>query len=142
VYITTFFALANQPSDALLVAAALLGAYVVGLTYLAKSEHRPSLVGYWPVALLCLPAVIFLLTGPALWQLPLLALFVGWVGYSCSFVYRATGRDIGGAIGRLIAGIALGDALIAAACGSVLVAVLCLVAFACTLVLQRYVQGT
>lgn len=140
VYVTAFLAFSSQASASLVAASTLLALYIVGLTYIAKSETGPAVVRFWPAALLFLPAVYFVLQAPA--TLPLVLLFAGWVAYSVSFVYRAKGRNVGGAIGRLISGVALYDGLVLAAAGALPVAILALIAFGATLLLQRYIRGT
>ncbi len=143
VYVTVFLAFSSRPSVALLVSGGLLVLYVVGLTYIAKTENRPSATKYWPVVTLFLPAAYFALQMPSVSLLVLPVLFAGWVVYSISFVYRSKkSRDVGGAIARLIAGIALYDALVLAAAGSLFGVVLALVAFGATLFFQRYIKGT
>jgi hypothetical protein len=72
----------------------------------------------------------------------LLALFAGWTAYAASFVYRADRRSIGRAVGYLIAGVALLDALALAVVGSVIGVALALAAWGTTLFLQRYIKGT
>ena len=143
VYVTAYAAfadvrLSDVPAE-LLWAGALMLAYVVGLTFIAKSETRPTFTRYWPAALLALPALFFL------WALPpgrdwiLVAVFAAWIAYSARFVYRG---QIGAGITRLIAGIALLDVLVLAwqgAPGGPLVAA---TAFGLTLFLQRYIKGT
>lgn len=138
VYMTAFVAFAWPPTPLLWIGGALLVLHLVGLTAIAKSEARPAVTGYWPAVLLFVPPLFFL---P---QVPLLALVeAAWVGYSIRFVYRRTGRQIGAAIARLIAGISLLDLLIMAAAGAppVMLA-LALVCFGLTLFFQRYVEGT
>jgi len=141
VYATAFFAYQPRPSLELLVSCGLLGLYVVGLTYIARSEARPDFTGYWPLWALCPPVIYFALWVPLAF-LPLVILFAGWIAYSASFVYRTKGRSIGGAVGRLIAGISLYDALVLAAAGAPVGVALALLAFGTTLILQRYVKGT
>jgi 4-hydroxybenzoate polyprenyltransferase len=138
VYVTAFVAFAWPPTPMLYIAGGLLVVHLVGLTALAKSESRPTVIGYWPTALLALPPLFFAL------QVPLLAIAeAAWVGYSVSFVYRRTERRIGAAIARLIAGISLVDLLVLAAVGAPpLMLGLALLAFGLTLLLQRYVEGT
>jgi hypothetical protein len=142
VYVTAFLAFSPRPSATLLVSGGLLVLYVVGLTYVAKTENRPSATKYWPAVALFLPAAYFAFLLPAVALPILLPLFIGWVAYSISFVYRSKSRDVGGAIGRLIAGIALYDSLVLAAAGSLFGVVLAFVAFAATLFFQRYIKGT
>jgi hypothetical protein len=62
--------------------------------------------------------------------------------YAASFVYRADRRNIGRAVGYLIAGIALLDALVLAVVGSVIGVALAIAAWGITLFLQRYIKGT
>jgi 4-hydroxybenzoate polyprenyltransferase len=142
VYVVAFLAFRESPTGELLLAGALLVVYMVGLTAIAKSETRPSVSSRWPAVLPLLPALAF---GPRLgWPAGLLALGqAGWSLYSLRFAYRTESRDIGGTIGRLIAGISLLDALVLVAAGASpgLVAV-ALVCFVSTLLLQRMVPGT
>jgi 4-hydroxybenzoate polyprenyltransferase len=142
VYVTAFVAFTWPPSPALVVAGGLLVAYLVGLTAIAKSETRPTVVGYWPAALLFLPPLYFatrLGVGPAL-VLPLLVAV--WVVYCLTFVYRARTRSIGAAIGRLIAGISLIDGLVLASSGALDSLWLAVAGFGLTLFFQRYIEGT
>jgi hypothetical protein len=142
VYFTAGLAVAGTLTNQLLLWAGLLFAYIVGLTAIAKAEAGSGLAGYWPAALLALPAVAFVAEtpDPASWLL--LALFAGWSAYAASFVYRTDRRSIGRAVGYLIAGIALLDALALAVVGSVIGVALALAAWGTTLFLQRYIKGT
>jgi len=142
VYITAGLAVAGTVPNQLLLWAGLLFAYVVGLTAIAKAEAGSGLAGYWPAALLALPAIAYIATVPHPVALLLLALFVVWTVYAASFVYRAERRSIGRAVGYLIAGIALLDALALAIAGSVSGVAIALAAWGTTLVLQRYIKGT
>jgi 4-hydroxybenzoate polyprenyltransferase len=142
VYVVAFLAFAGQLTGELLAWASLLALYIVGLTAIAKSERRPSVANYWPAAALFLPGLYFVIRLPQLAALPLLLLFAGWVAYSISFVYRRQARSVGGAVGRLIAGVALLDALALAAMGATFGVVLALAAFGLTLFFQRYIKGT
>lgn len=138
VYVTAFVAFAWPPTPMLFIAGSLLVVHLVGLTAIAKSEARPTVIGYWPAALLGVPPLFFLT------QVPILAIIeAAWVGYSARFVYRRTERRIGAAIARLIAGISLIDMLVLAALGApAIMLAFALLAFGLTLLLQRYVEGT
>lgn len=143
VYITAFSAFASGSSSALafwglVFWALLLGLYIVGLTYIAKTETR-TLTGTWPAALLYLPALVGALALPwsGFWLPLALAL---WVTYSVSFVFIT--RQVGRAIGYLIAGVSLLDALVILLFGSSVGVLWALAAFALTLFLQRYIRGT
>lgn len=138
VYLTAFVAFAPALTFALIFWSLLLGLYIVGLTYIAKTE-TDSLTGYWPAALLYLPALIGALALPwaGFWSPLALAL---WAAYSTSFVYLS--RQVGRAIGQLIAGVSLLDALVILLFGTAGGVVWALAAFALTLFLQRYIRGT
>jgi hypothetical protein len=142
VYITAGLAVAGTLTNQLLLWAGLLFAYIVGLTAIAKAEAGSGLAGYWPAALLALPVVAFVAERPDPVSWLLLALFAGWSAYATSFVYRADQRSIGRAVGYLIAGVALLDALALAVVGSVIGVALALAAWGTTLFLQRYIKGT
>lgn len=138
VYVTAFVAFAPVLTFALLFWALLLGLYIVGLTYIAKTETA-SITGYWPAALLFLPALVGALILPwsGFWLPLALAL---WVAYSVSFVYLS--RSIGRAVAQLIAGVSLLDALVILLFGTLGGLLWALVAFASTLFLQRFIRGT
>ena len=142
VYITAGLAVAGLLPNQVILWAGLLFAYVVGLTAIAKAEAGSGLAGSWPAALLALPAIVFVveMPHPAAWLL--LALFAVWTIYAASFVYRGESRSIGRAVGYLIAGISLLDALALAVAGSTIGVAVALVAWATTLFLQRYIRGT
>ena len=145
VYITAFLAFSVQSFSTLLIPGSLLVLYVIGLTYIAKTENKPSITNVSIVATLFLPTVYF--TARQLQQvqwvtLPLILFFTIWVAYSVSFAFRSPKRQVGRTVGQLIAGISLLDALVLAASGSLLGTPLALLSFALTLYLQRYVRGT
>ncbi len=145
VYITAFLAFSVQSLSTLLIPGSLLVLYVIGLTYIAKTENKPSMTNVSIVATLFLPTVYF--TARQLQQvqwvtLPLILFFTIWVAYSVSFAFRSPKRQVGRTVGQLIAGISLLDALVLAASGSLPGTLLALLSFAFTLYLQRYVRGT
>jgi UbiA prenyltransferase family len=138
VYVTAFVSVAWPPTLLLTLGSLFLLLHLIGLTALAKSEARPSVADYWPAAVLFLPGLYFILSSPIL-----AVANMAWVGFSVRTVYRRHDRRIGLAIGRLIAGISLLDALIIAAVGGSLAWIaLAVLAFGLTLLLQRYVEGT
>lgn len=151
VYLIAFFTFSTDVTTGLVVAGALLVLYVVGLTYIAKCETKPSVGNYWPAVVLLLPVVVYgvaallgtpLSVSSAPLVLALLALFGTWVAYSISFVYRPRARNIGGTIARLIAGMSLYDAVVLVVAGAVISVPLALAAFGATLFLQRFIKGT
>ncbi len=142
VYVSAFVSFSTQVAAALVLWSALLGLYIVALTYIAKTEARPPVTQYWPAGALMLPALVFLVQVATLPGLLVLVPFVGWVAYSLSFVYRRRQRSIGGAIARLIAGISLLDSLVLALAGAWAGVLLAWLAFGVTLFFQRYIKGT
>ncbi len=142
VYVTAFLAFRSAVSGALLIWSILLALYIVGLTYIAKTETRPALTAYWPAVLLFLPVVYVVAQAPAFSALPLSLLFAGWVGYSITFIYHPGKRRVGQAIAQLIAGISLLDSLVLATASAWFGVTLALLAFGLTLFLQRYIRGT
>lgn len=142
VYVTAFLAFSTDLTREFGAWCLLLLLYVAGLTSIAKTENGTSAARYWPVVALYGPAVFALIQQPTVGMVALVVLFVAWIVYACSFVFRAAGKSIGGAIGRLIAGIALVDALVLASVGSAWGVIIALIAFAGTFVFQRYIKGT
>lgn len=142
VYITAFLAFTTDLTWQLGVWCLLMLLYVAGLTSIAKTEHGNSATRYWPVVVLFLPVVFALIERPSWGTVALGVLFVAWVVYAASFVFRPSGKSIGGAIARLIAGISLVDALVLASVDAAWGVWAALVAFAATFFFQRYIKGT
>ncbi|MFD1733966.1 hypothetical protein ACFSC4_26385 [Deinococcus malanensis] len=63
VYVIAFVAVQPAITATLLLWAAALGLYIVGLTYIAKTELRATFGSVWPAALLFLPAVLAVASG-------------------------------------------------------------------------------
>jgi len=141
VYIAAFVAFTATLNGEVLGAAGLLWLYIIGLTFIAKSETQTSFTKYWPAAILFAPALFFgaqLLDDPA-WLL-LVIVFIGWTAYAISFIYQK--KQIGGGIVRLIAGVSLFDALALATTGWTGGVVIALACFGLTLFFQQYIKGT
>lgn len=142
VYITAFLAYSRDITSDLVVWSILMLLYVAGLTSIAKTEHGPAGVRYWPFVAILAPAAFALASLSSVWAILTIVAFVGWAAYAISFVYVPARRSIGGAITRLIAGISLLDAMVLAiheAWWGVAIAIL---AFTATLFFQRYIRGT
>ena len=142
VYVTAFLAFSTDLTWELGAWCVLLLLYIAGLTSIAKMEHGPAATRYWPVVTLFLPVVFALTQQQSVVMVGLVLLLIGWVLYALSFIARGPNRSIGGAIGRLIAGIALVDALVLESVGSGGGVIIALVAFTATFVFQRYIKGT
>ena len=143
VYVAAGYAVSADPPAQLFVAGALLLSYLVGLTYIAKQEHLGRVANLWPLVFLALPLAwgATALPGASLATVPWL-LLAGWVLYALSFLRRRRPGDVPRAVGSLLAGICLWDALVIAVAGQPWVAALALAAFLLTLLLQRFVAPT
>jgi 4-hydroxybenzoate polyprenyltransferase len=140
-YMTAALAVSGTIKSAVLGAAVTALCYLIGLTYIAKQETLGRMGNLWPLAFLAVP---FLYEAPtALRDVPTAVLFVillAWITYALSFL-RAESRAIGKAVGYLIAGICLLDALFVAE-QAPLLALFGVAAFLLTLGLHRVVPGT
>ena len=142
VYVVAFLAFSTDWTwEATLWCAAMLF-YVAGLTSIAKTEHGPVGLRYWPVVSLYVPAALALIRSFELGVIIIAIAMILWGIYSCTFVYIPERRSIGGAIARLIAGISLLDALVLATHEAWWGVAIALAAFGATLYLQRWVRGT
>jgi 4-hydroxybenzoate polyprenyltransferase len=143
VYVTAGYAFTVDPPDRIFMMGLLLLCYLIGLTYIAKQEHLGRVANLWPLVFLALPLLWGLqasLDGAIVAGIGLL--FLVWVLYSLSFLRRRRPGDVPRAVGGLLAGICLWDALVIAADGRWLVAALALGLFGLTLLLQRFVSPT
>ena len=143
VYVTAAYAFALSAPESIFVMGVLLLCYLIGLTYIAKQEHLGRVSNLWPLVFLALPLLWgarAAMNGTVVAVISLL--FVVWVLYSLWFLRRRQPGDVPRAVGGLLAGICLWDALVIAAAGRPSVAALALGLFALTLLLQRFVSPT
>ena len=143
VYLTAGVCFVAALGAPLLTGAALLAAYLIGLTYVAKQENLGSVENMWPLLFLAAPILygIFLAT-TTLVVLPFLIVFIAWVLVALYFIKRRSPGDIPRAVVSLIAGISLLDAIMIASTGNLFWAMLAVGGFGLTLLLQRVVSGT
>jgi hypothetical protein len=120
--------------------ALVLLADLIGLTYVAKQEERGRLGKLWPVAGVACPLVAACLLMPvSAWTVLCLLLSAAWTVH-CLMLVRA--GNMRHAVGGLIAGISLADALAFSFMGWSPQLALASAAFLLTLVLQRKIAGT
>jgi len=147
VYVGTA-AFAAALTGPVVAAAAGLLAYIAGVTYAARQESLDRIGSLWPLALLAAPALVAVAlllragtAGPA--AIVALAAVAATVAVA---VRRLVRRDRPGAVpravGLMLAGISLVDALYAATAGLPAVAALAALGFLATLALHRVVPGT
>jgi 4-hydroxybenzoate polyprenyltransferase len=143
VYAIAAVAAVRTLSATVILAATALLAYVAGLSYAAWQERLDSPANLWPLALLAVPLVVLV---PSL-QAGLIAVatYLALVAAIAYAVYLLKTRPSGGiprAVGLLIAGISLLDAVFIAGAGATAAALLAGAGFLATLLLQRFISGT
>ena len=143
VYVAAACAVVAEPPGRVFGVGLLLLSYLVGLTYVARQEHRGRVASLWPLLFLVLP---LLWAAPATADSALVAvlwlLLLGWIVYALSFLRRRRPGDVPRAVGALLAGICLWDALVVAVVGQPQLVLPLLGCFVLTLVLQRFVAPT
>ncbi len=143
VYVTAAFAATSEPTmRPLLMGAAALFAYLMGLTYVAKQENLDRIANLWPLTLLAVP---FVVTASSAFEPVSTVLFVGlfvWVVSAIRLLMRGGRGTIPKVVVRLIAGVSLVDALLIAKAGHPPLACAAALAFFATLFFQRYIRGT
>ena len=143
IYITAGFCFVMPLPSVLLVGAALLLCYLIGLTYVAKQENLGRVENLWPLIFLAAPIVYgVILAADRPLAIPFLVLFLGWMLLALWFVKRRRAGDIPRAVISLIAGISLLDAVLIAGMGQAWLALLAVLGFLLTMGLQRFVPGT
>lgn len=140
VYVSS--ALASGGASSELGGAALsLLAYLIGLTYIAKHESgKVGLFGTWPLAMLAAPLGFGVAFGEFGFGVIVAAAAFGLLVHFA--VARIRVQQIGPAVGLLIAGIALVDALFVAAFADGWWWLAAMAACALTILLQRRIAGT
>lgn len=140
-YVAAGAAATGTAPTALWIAAGASLCYLIGLTYAAKQERLLRLGSLWPLAFLAAP-LAYGLAGPLNPLLiAALAAFLVWSVRALRLLLEG-GSAIPRAVVALIAGISLVDGVFTAARGAGFATAMCVLAFAATLWLQRYVAGT
>ncbi len=92
----------------------VLMSYIVGLSFIAQVETTPGALRFWPLIFLVAPIVLALLMNTGVYfssALSLSLLFALWVLRCSRFVFSNARRNLGRAVGGLLAGIVLTDLL-------------------------------
>jgi len=121
-----------------------LACYIVGLSYVAKSESTRGPVKYWPCLLLCAPLLLAWLVNQGEYKsrAVFLCLVVGlWIIRNLQFTYWSAEKNIGRTVSGLLAGIVLVD-LLGLGPLSFLTSLLFLFLFSAAMVFQRFVPAT
>lgn len=135
---------ANNGVDKIVVMCAIgLACYVVGLSYVAKTESAPGVLRWWPCLLLAAPFAICWHQNRGDWTT---ALTIGaictatWILFSVSNLFR-TPKRIGATVSGLLAGIVLIDLLNTAAALPRTIWVF-VILFVCARIFQRFIPAT
>lgn len=121
-----------------------LGGYIVGLSYIAKTEAKLGKLRVWPVVFLLAPIALALLANAGDHRPKVVffaLLFAAWVANACGHTFWASSRNPGLTVSRLLAGIVLVD-LLAICGGTVLQASAMLACFGLAHLAQRHVPAT
>ncbi|HVY68364.1 MAG TPA: UbiA family prenyltransferase [Verrucomicrobiae bacterium] len=118
-----------------------LGAYIVGLSYLARRESTGRGWQQWPLLLLALPYLLAFLVNGSGYVFAATAsalILLAWTSRSLWFSYRATNRNVGRSVAGLLAGIVLVDLLAVGGEACLLFALF----FGMALFFQRFIPAT
>lgn len=119
-----------------------LGAYIVGLSYLARKETSRGPLQSWPCYFLAVPGVLALLinSGTYLQKALIILLSVAvWILWSLRHIFWKAQRNIGLSVSLLIAGIPLLDAL---AVGGGNMSAIFVALFFLALLFQKFIPAT
>lgn len=121
-----------------------LALYIVGLSYVAKSESTRGPLRYWPCLLLLAPVLLAYIVNQGTYK-PISLLFsaalVIWILRNLSFTFWSADKNIPRTVSGLLAGIVLVD-LLAVVGGDFTIAVVFILLFTSTLLFQRFVPAT
>ena len=121
-----------------------LALYIVGLSYVAKTESTRGPLRYWPCLLLVAPLLLAYLVNQGEHRsrslIISLLLFI-WILRNLWFTYWPGKRNIPRTVSGLLAGIVLVD-LLALAGGDIFVLLIFTILFAAALLFQRFVPAT
>ena len=138
-YTTAALAGGAAVDESLMIGCGLLLAYLIGLSFIARNENRAKLSTWWPLAFMVLPFVVLQPAGGGPWMFAIYLMFAGWTGRCLWLVFK---RNFRIAVGGLIAGISLLDALFVIRAGQEVLAGIACAGFLLTTILQRRISGT
>jgi len=138
-YTTAALAAGGALGEPLWIGCGLLLAYLIGLTFIARHEGKSRLTRLWPLLFLALPLVVLQPMGRGHWAFAIYLMFLGWTLRCVRLVFGGHIRD---AVGGLIAGISLLDALFVIRSDRPVLAAVACGAFVLTTVFQRRIAGT
>lgn len=143
IYLTVALAMSPTLPERVWWGAALLFAYIIGLSYIARQETLDQLTSFWPLAFLATPFT-YGIQGALHNIVPALIYggFFVWVLYAVRRLVRGSLSDIREGVSTLIAGIAFLDALLIALAGQSWLALLAVGGCLLTRLFHRIIPGT
>jgi len=124
--------------------ALVLGAYIVGLSYLARKESPRGPLRHWPCYLLAAPVLLALLVNDGAYRmraLVLSAILGAWIIRCLRYTFGGPNRSIGLTVSGLLAGIVLVD-LLAVADAAASMGWIFALFFVAALLFQRFIPAT
>ena len=121
-----------------------LALYIVGLSYVAKSESTRGPLRYWPCVLLSAPILLAYLVNQGEYKISSLLLswlVLFWILGNLRYTFWAADRNIPRTVSGLLAGIVLVD-LLALAGGNFFILLVFTLLFGAALLFQRFVPAT
>jgi 4-hydroxybenzoate polyprenyltransferase len=121
-----------------------LAFYIVGLSYVARSESNRGAVRYWPCLCLIVPVFLAWLVNEGAYKrhaFILAIVLLTWAVRSLSYTFLGTEKNIGRTVSGLLAGIVLVD-LLAVAGSSPGWAIVFVLLFGAALLFQRFIPAT
>jgi len=121
-----------------------LALYIVGLSYVAKSESTRGALRYWPCWLMAAPVFLAYLVNAGRYQAAgwvFSIVLAGWVLWSLSFTFWLPEKNVGRTVSGLLAGIVLVD-LLALGGATPVIGCVFLLLFGAALLCQRFIPAT
>jgi len=119
--------------------------YIVGLSYVAKSESTRGALRYWPCWLMAAPVCLAYLVNQGSYKqrsVVLSAIVLIWIFRNLRFTFWSPEKNIGRTVSGLLAGIVLVDLLALAGGTSPLITFIFVLLFAGALLFQRFIPAT
>jgi hypothetical protein len=121
-----------------------LACYIIGLSYVAKSESTRGVLRYWPCYLLGAPVLLAYVINAGMYKsmsIMLSFIVLIWIVRSLWFTFWSPEKNIGRTVSGLLAGIVLVD-LLALAGGTPMITILMFALFGSALLFQRFIPAT
>ena len=137
------YTLSGSVTAAVMIMSVLILCWLIGLTWLAKQEHKSNVRAIWPLLLMATPIIYGITCAFENNSVVLpVVLLTGVLFMASRRILTGNGALIGASIGLLISGISLIDAIMMTLHLGMLAGLAAIICFALTLAGQRVVSGT